>query len=68
MTSMRGWVGFLVVVCSIGCRQEESRWEAAQQATQDNAVAVAESALPGSAFNRFFPSQSDEIDLVFKQE
>ena len=51
-----------------GCRKQESRWEAAQKESQENPVAVSEAALPGSTFNKFFPQQGDNIDLVYKQE
>ena len=56
-----------LAVLLLGCA-EESRWDAAQQAAEQNPNAVSESALPGSTFNKYFPEQGGEIDLVFKQE
>lgn len=51
-----------------GCRKETSRWEAADQATRGATDAVSEGAVDGSVFNRFFPQQEGDYDLVFKQE
>ena len=68
MSRIRGWFGFVAAIGLIGCGEDDSRWEAAQQASEENGVAVAESALPGSSFNKFFPSQEEGIDIVFKQE
>ncbi len=52
----------------LGCRQETSRWEAADKATRGAQDAVSEQAVAGSVFNQFFPKQEGEYDLVFKQE
>jgi hypothetical protein len=57
-----------VALLLAGCVEEESRWEAAQQASEENATAVSDAALPGSTFNKFFPKQEGGIDVVFKQE
>ncbi|MCA9115824.1 MAG: hypothetical protein KDA79_12130 [Planctomycetaceae bacterium] len=58
-------IGLLLLA---GCGEPESRWDAAQKAGEENPVAVSDAALPGSTFNKFFPEQNDEIDIVFKQE
>lgn len=50
------------------CQKEPSRWEAAQQATEGKRTSVAENAVDGSVFNRFFPKQGEGFDIVFKQE
>jgi len=52
----------------VGCRKETSRWEAADQATRGATDAVSERAVDGSVFNRFFPKEEGDYDLVFKQE
>lgn len=57
-----------LAISTIGCYEEPSRWDAAQQATEEQPAAVSESALPGSTFNKFFPKQEGDIDIVFKQE
>lgn len=61
------WLVVLGIGLVAGC-QEESRWEAAQQQSAADPNAVSEAALPGSAFNKYFPEQGDGIDIVFKQE
>lgn len=58
----------LLLVFHVGCRQQESRWDAAQQTTVNNSDSTSDAALPGSAFNKFFPEQGDGYDIVFKQE
>ncbi|MBS0266179.1 MAG: hypothetical protein JSS02_29890 [Planctomycetes bacterium] len=59
-------IGLLLV--SAGCRQEPSRWEAAQKATEGKKTSVSQDAVDGSIFNQFFPPQGDGYDIVFKQE
>lgn len=51
-----------------GCREQPSRWEAAQQATEGQSTSVAKQAIDGGVFNQFFPKQGDGYDIVFKQE
>jgi hypothetical protein len=51
-----------------GCHKEPSRWEAAQKATEGKRTSVAEQAVDGSVFNRFFPKPGEGFDIVFKQE
>jgi hypothetical protein len=51
-----------------GCRQEASRWDTAQQRTEDQSTSVTEVAIDGSVFNQFFPKQGGDFDIVFKQE
>ncbi|PQO24984.1 hypothetical protein C5Y96_26110 [Blastopirellula marina] len=60
----------ILVLCPVllGCWESESRWDAAQQATQEGATAVSEAALDGAVFNKFFPAQTDGVDIVYKQE
>ncbi|QDU75938.1 hypothetical protein Pan97_29820 [Bremerella volcania] len=66
----RRFLLLILVFCPVlfGCRESESRWDAAQQATQDGSTAVSEAALDGAVFNKFFPAQTDGIDIVYKQE
>lgn len=59
------------LLCGIGlagCYEKEDRWAAAQQESSQGAPAVSEAALPGATFNKFFPKQEGETDVVFKQE
>ncbi len=56
-----------LVAILAGCGEDTSRWEAAQEASEGG-TAVSEAALDGAAFNKFFPSQGNGIDVVFKQE
>lgn len=61
------WVPLLSLV--LGCGGEDTtRWETAQQASTETPQAVTEAALPGATFNKFFPKQEGDIDIVFKQE
>lgn len=57
----------LLLLAALGCRQETSRWDAAQQASQGQ-PAVSKESEAGSAFNKFFPKVADPFDLVYKQE
>jgi len=68
MKGLRGWMSLLLVLGLIGCGEDDSRWEAAQESSEQNNVAVSEAALDGSTFNKFFPEQGDGIDIVYKQE
>jgi hypothetical protein len=62
-------MGALVVALLMtGCREEVSRWDAAQQRTEDQTTSVATKAVDGSVFNQFFPQQGEGFDIVFKQE
>lgn len=47
---------------------EPSRWEAAQQTTESQAVVSEGNVIPGSQFNQFFPEVEDPFDIVFLQE
>ena len=59
----------LLAVFLLGCGGEDtSRWEKAQQASTETPKAVTEAALPGATFNKFFPPQEGDVDIVFKQE
>ena len=55
----------LVVAC--GGYPNETRWATAQQESR-NKPAVSKEALPGSAFNKFFPKAESPWDLTYKQE
>lgn len=68
MRRRQSWIPWILVIGLVGCGEAETRWDAAQQTSEEQQVAVAESALPGSTFNKFFPEQGDDIDIVFKQE
>ncbi len=54
----------LVIACS-GGNPADTRWASAQHETKP---AVAKEALPGSAFNKFFPKAEPPWDLTYKQE
>jgi len=46
---------------------EESRWAAAQEATQGEHATTKE-AVAGGDFNQFFPKDRDQFDVVYTQE
>jgi len=46
---------------------EPSRWETTPQANT-NQAATAQEALPGGEFNKFFPADNAEYDVVYTQE
>ena len=54
----------LAVACG-GGNPGDTRWASAQH---DTKPAVAKEALPGSAFNKFFPKAAAPWDLTYKQE
>jgi hypothetical protein len=54
----------LAVACG-GGNPADTRWASAQHETKP---AVAKEALPGSAFNKFFPKAEAPWDLTYKQE
>ena len=56
-----------LTLLAAACRQE-SRWDAAQKATQGKKTSVSEDAVDGKVFNRFFPKQEEGYNIVFKQE
>ena len=56
----------LVAACG-GGNPAETRWATAQQESR-NKPAVSKEALPGSAFNKFFPKAESPWDLTYKQE
>ncbi len=59
----------LLLCGALGCGGEDTtRWQAAQQESKAQPKAVTEAALPGATFNKFFPKQDGDIDIVFKQE
>lgn len=59
----------LALMALVGCQQQPpSRWEAAQQESTENPVAVSSEAVAGSEFNRFFPQVERPWNIVFKQE
>ena len=60
---------FMVTLVFISaCGEEEpSRWDEAQSASEDG-QAVAEDAVPGDEFNKFFPESSGGLEVVFSQE
>ena len=66
----RTFLAFTPLLCLVlGCGpQAPDRWESAQKASVEQPKAVSEATLPGATFNKFFPKQEDDIDLVFKQE
>lgn len=52
-----------------GCgKKEESRWQAAQDASESNAAATSEESLKGSSFNALFPTAPEGFEIVFTQE
>ena len=61
-----------VIAIAAGCRQEVTRWDAAQEATDGKKTSVADSAIDGGELNQFFPKQgaagSEGYDIVFLQE
>ena len=62
-------VGFLLLPLAAGCgpNPAQTRWTTAQQESR-NKRAVAKEALPGKAFNKFFPKAESPWDLTYKQE
>jgi hypothetical protein len=51
----------------VGCTPATTRWDDAQKETRGK-PAVSKEALPGSAFNKFFPKVASPFDLVYTQE
>ena len=68
MRKLIAWTSLCVCIGVMGCGDDNARWEAAQQASEENGVAVVESALHGSVLNQYFPEQEGDVDIVFKQE
>jgi hypothetical protein len=73
MNIVQPWraVVLLWFLCGIiaGCGSPEpTRWDAAQEASEDNVDAVADDSVKGSSLNGFFPEVESPFDLVFKQE
>lgn len=64
-------VSLSILFCLLiaGCQSpvEPSRWEAVQQASQDQPVTTAE-VIAGGEFNKFFPQPEDPFDIVYLQE
>ena len=56
-----------LALLAAACHQE-SRWDAAQRATEGKKTSVSEDAVAGKVFNRFFPKQEEGYNIVFKQE
>lgn len=61
-------IALLVVTVTAGCREEPSRWDAAQVATEGKKTSTAASAIDGGELNQFFPKQGEGYDMVFLQE
>ena len=57
----------VLLLAACGGNPAESRWASAQQESR-NKPAVSKEALPGSAFNKFFPKAEAPWDLTYKQE
>jgi hypothetical protein len=57
----------LAIVIACGGNPADTRWASAQKESR-NKPAVAKEALPGSAFNKFFPKAESPWDLTYKQE
>ena len=55
-----------IAILPAACRQE-SRWDEADQASKGQ-TAVSGDALPGSAFNKFFPQSGDGAKVTYTQE
>ncbi|MBX2999426.1 MAG: hypothetical protein KF893_13000 [Caldilineaceae bacterium] len=64
-------VSIAILFCLLiaGCQSpiEPSRWEAVQQASQNQPVTTAE-VIAGGEFNKFFPKTEDPFDIVYLQE
>lgn len=65
---LRAIVALFLILPAVGCREEPSRWDAPQKATEGRKTSVDKEAVDGSVFNRFFPKQGESFDIVFKQE
>ncbi|MBO0350638.1 hypothetical protein J0895_16350 [Phormidium pseudopriestleyi FRX01] len=59
-------LGLLLLVSACGEVQEPSRWDGTQQ--QSTEVSASGQPVPGSSFNRLFPSNSGGYSLVYTQE
>lgn len=71
MLRQRQWcriAALAVLLLLPACREEESRWDAVQEATEGQTTSTVEDAIDGSVFNQFFPKQGEGFDIVFKQE
>ncbi|WP_254566927.1 hypothetical protein [Oscillatoria sp. HE19RPO] len=60
-------LGLLLLVSACGEVQEPSRWDGAQQQSTE-VTSAAGQPVPGSSFNRLFPSASGGYSLVYTQE
>ena len=61
-------LALILILPVAGCREEPTRWDAAQKATEGRKTSVDKEAVDGSVFNRYFPQQGDGFDIVFRQE
>jgi hypothetical protein len=60
-----------LVLAACGAQEEPSRWDEAQQTSTSSEQAAMDEAVPGSAFNPFFPRTAAEnagFDVTFTQE
>jgi hypothetical protein len=55
----------LAALASLGCPPPPTKYSAAEKHT---GPAVSKEALPGSAFNKFFPKPEGDFDVVYDQE
>lgn len=59
----------LVLLLFVACGRQPTRWDQAQTNRDiQETPAVAEEALPGRAFNPFFPDDEGDFDVVYAQE
>jgi hypothetical protein len=68
---MLGALALALVLAACGAQEEPSRWDEAQQTSTSNGQLAMDEAVPGSAFNPFFPGTAAEnagFDLTFTQE
>jgi hypothetical protein len=69
LTSRTAWaIALLAPMIHAGCYPEPARWDEVQQKTRHNAPAVSKEAVPGSEFNKLFPTPEGDFDLVYSQE
>lgn len=68
MQTLRFTALVLMLATIVGCGEDTSRWEAAQEETAGSDTATSEAALAGEVFNKYFPAEEDGVDLTFQQE
>jgi hypothetical protein len=58
----------VLVFIAAGCYEAPDRWAAANKAAEEKRDAVAEQAVSGGSFNKFFPAVEAPWDIVYQQE